>query len=633
MTACVLALAANAATFSHKRPVMPGARGANRLDVDVSLLAGAQNDLRDLRLLDAQQREVGYLLVTPDAQPRWSNARLLPIASTRKTSGFEADLGRATTIDRVRLDGIAAPFLKRVTVEGSGDRARWTLLADATVFDLPEQELRRTEIDFTPGAYRYLRFVWDDRSSAPVRAGSVSAREHDSAARPEPLRFATSFVKRASEPGKSRYRITLPGSHLPITHLEIDVAGGNVFRAARVTEPRLGRGIVEPQDLGTSKLKRTERDGAVAAEMSIPIAAASGRQLDLEIDDANNPPLPITAIRARLAPQPWIYFESADGAPLVARYGNASVLPPLYDLEAYRSYVSTKEVASAKWGNVGPASAGPGQAEARPTFGSVIEREQFRVSRRVPDANGLSVLLLDAHVLAHSTELRDLRLADAQGRQVPYLVEHRAEPLTLKLPLSARSASGSKSSYRIELPYANLPSGTLVLTTSARVFDRDVTIRQRRGGVVASSTWRSGEPEEPAPALRLELPHHPPRTLELIVDEGDNAPLPIDSVHLVLPSEALRFSHPGTPLFLFYGNRRVNAPRYDLALLAPRLFAEPARELALGTSPGLRAPDDDRDGRKLFWIGVVIAAVVLVALLLRLVLVRPETSHAPSDST
>ncbi|HEX6087037.1 MAG TPA: hypothetical protein VF266_21080, partial [Thermoanaerobaculia bacterium] len=276
---------------------------------------------------------------------------------------------------------------------------------------------------------------------------------------------------------------------------------------------------------------------------------------------------------------------------------------------------------------------GVGRAEARPTFGSVIEREQFRVSRKVPDATGLSVLLLDAHVLAHSNELRDLRLADAQGRQVPYLVEHRAEPLALQLALSARAASGSKSTYRIELPYANLPAGTLVLTTSARVFDRDVTIRQRRGGVVTSAAWRSGEPEEPAPALRLELPHHPPRTMELIVDEGDNAPLPIDSVHLVLPSEALRFSHPGTPLFLFYGNRRVNAPRYDLALLAPRLFAEPARELALGAAPGVRAADDDRDGRKLFWVGVVIAAVVLVLLLLRLVLVRPETSHAPSDST
>ena len=625
-----------AVTFAHERSVIPGAPGANRLDADVALLAGAQPDLRDLRLVDAQQREVGYLLVRDEPEPRWLLGSMLPIAATRKSSGFEADFGRTATIDRVRLDRIAAPFLKRVTVEGSGDRTRWTLLADATVFDLPDEELRRTEIAFTPGRYRYLRFVWDDRSSAPVSAGAVRAREHDSAARPEPMRFGTTFMKRASEPGKSRYRITLPGAHLPITHLEIEVAQGNVFRTAKVTEPRLAAGEVVPHDLGSARLRRTERDGVVAAEMSIPIGPTSGRQLDLEIDDASNPPLNITAIRARLAPQPWIYFESPDGAPLRARYGNATLRAPAYDLEAYRSYVSTKNVARSKWGErtAGSTASGDGRTEARPAFGAAVDRDAFRVSRRLPDAPpGLTVLLLDAHALAHSNELRDLRLADPEGRQVPYLIEHRAEPLAVKLALPARHASGSRSIYRIQLPYARLPGGTLMLTTGARVFEREVTVRQRRGGVISSATWRSSEPDLPPPALRLELPYPVPRTLELLVDEGDNAPLPVESVHLLLPSEALRFSHPGTPLFLLYGNPRAGAPRYDLSLLAPRLFAEPARELSLGPAPDVRAPDDDRAGRKLFWIGIVVAAVVLVAMLLRLVLVRPETSHAPSDTT
>jgi hypothetical protein len=134
---------------------------------------------------------------------------------------------------------------------------------------------------------------------------------------------------------------------------------------------------------------------------------------DLEIENANNLPLNIIAIRARLAPQPWIYFESPDGAPLAARYGNETAKAPTYDLEAYRSYVSTKDVARAAWGErrTGFSLSYEGRAEARPTFGSVIDREAFRVSRRVPDAKpGLTVLLLDAHVLAHSSALNDVRL-------------------------------------------------------------------------------------------------------------------------------------------------------------------------------------------------------------------------------
>ncbi|HUR82038.1 MAG TPA: hypothetical protein VM733_14835, partial [Thermoanaerobaculia bacterium] len=168
---------------------------------------------------------------------------------------------------------------------------------------------------------------------------------------------------------------------------------------------------------------------------------------------------------------------------------------------------------------------------------------------------------------------------------------------------------------------------------TARVFDRDVRLRPRRGEVFHIASWRSSEPDLPPPALTIQLPYHPAKRLELLIDEGDNAPLPIESVQLLLPAEALRFTHPGTPLFLLYANARIGAPRYDIALLAPRLFAEPAREIAMGTAPKVAEADEDRNGRKLFWGGIVIAAVVLIALLLRLVLVRPETSHAPSDTT
>jgi hypothetical protein len=164
--------------FAHDRIVTPGAPGANKLEVDVALLSRAQSDLRDLRLLDERNREVGYLLVPPaTTAPRWVVGSMLPIATTKNTSGFEVDLGRATNVDRLKLEGIAAPFLKHITLEGSGDRARWTLLADATVFDLPDEELRLTEVSFTPGDYRYLRVTWNDRSSARVtNVGRASAR-------------------------------------------------------------------------------------------------------------------------------------------------------------------------------------------------------------------------------------------------------------------------------------------------------------------------------------------------------------------------------------------------------------------------------------------------------------------------
>ncbi|HWW62968.1 MAG TPA: DUF3999 family protein, partial [Thermoanaerobaculia bacterium] len=421
-----------ASAFRIERTVTPGAAGPNRLDVDVNMLAGAQSDLRDLRLFDATGREVGYLLVPPaNSDAHWVAGRVLPIKSTKTTSGFEVDLGHTVDVDRLKLDAIAAPFLKRVTLEGSGDRAHWTLLADATVFDLPDEQLKLHEIAFDAGAYRYLRVTWDDRASARISGAiDAQAREHASGAAPEGLFFDLQFVRRASEPRKSRYQMSLPGPHLPITSIEVAVAHGDVFRPATVTEPRLGNGEVTPVPLGSGTLKRAEREGAIASQMEVPIGAPLGRELALVIDDGNNPPLDVAYIRAHFAPQPWIYFESPDGAPLIARYGSETATAPSYDIEASRPYVRTRKTASATLSQSPNRLATTEPPKMTAPLGGPLDREQFRVRRKIQAGPiGLSVLPLDADVLVHSPDLADVRIVDDQGRQVPYLVEQRAEPL------------------------------------------------------------------------------------------------------------------------------------------------------------------------------------------------------------
>jgi hypothetical protein len=114
--------------FRFERVILPGAAGPNRLRIDVPLLAGttspwqlsrettsdgseasqlAKEGLSDLRLFDSANREVPFLLVTPPAaEPQWLEARLLPVAATKRNSGFETDLGRSLLSDRARMGGI-----------------------------------------------------------------------------------------------------------------------------------------------------------------------------------------------------------------------------------------------------------------------------------------------------------------------------------------------------------------------------------------------------------------------------------------------------------------------------------------------------------------------------------------------
>jgi hypothetical protein len=255
-------------------------------------------------------------------------------------------------------------------------------------------------------------------------------------------------------------------------------------------------------------------------------------------------------------------------------------------------------------------------------------------------------------VLSRSGEnLVDLRLADTTGHQIPYLLEKRDEPLALDLPNLSRQARQtgregegappSLSRYAIELPYPALPGARLVLTTTARVFERNLRLVEpasaergravdRRGEpearTVAEATWRHADPDTPAPALTLDVPPSPGTRFDLLVEEGDNAPLPIAAPHLLLPAVRVRFFHPEEPLTLLYGQPSLPPPRYDLALLAPRLLGAAAHEIALGPETAGTAkpePDPAALGRKIFW-GALVGAVVVLLLVLGRLLRRQE---------
>lgn len=662
--------------FRSERPIVPGAAGPNRLEPDVALLAGAapvsyepgagagelgtfRGGLGDLRLFDAAGREVPYLLVAPARHgPQWRPGQLLPIAATKTASGFEVDSGTAGPIDRIRITGLPAPFLKRFRLEGGGDRSRWTLLvAEGTLFDLPEEELRRLDIDFPAGDFRYLRLTWDDASSGRLPLpGRVEARLVRLSDPGSPARVAVPFERRPSEPGKSRFRLRLPAAGLPVVALELAVPGspGPLLRPATVTEGRLtsgGDAEITPVRLGGATLRRAVRDGLSAADLRIPVTLPEGPDLELTVDDGSNPPLGLAGVTAELAPLPWIYFEFTGTAPLTARFGDPHLSSPRYDLEALRGQVARARTATARWGEVRARE--PQEktvvASPLPALGAPVDPGKFHDRREIPAGPpGLTSLLLDAAVLSRSPGLADLRIADAQGHQVPYLVERRDEPLSLPLPALIRQARKGDppalSRYRIELPYPSLPAARLVLATTARVFERDVRLveipvaalaargdREPGERTVAQAVWRNADPETPAPQMTLDLPALPTTRFDLLVEEGDNAPLPLDPPRLLLPARRLRFFYPPAPaatsLQLLYGQPGLPPPRYDLALLAPSLLGEAAHEIALGPEPR-HAPEPDAaaTGRKVFWGALVGAVLVLLLVLGRLLRGRPEGS-------
>lgn len=615
------------------REVLPAGRGPQRLELDAAALsASARADLGDLRLADAAGREVPYLLVQPvTSEGRWLEARLQRTPSTRKESGFEADLGAVRTVERLRVDGLREPFLKRFRLEGSGDRTRWTVLVpDGTLFSLPEEELRRLSVEFTRGEYRYLRLTWDDRSSAVVGLPRAVAAFQPvrSPPTPAPLLVPLAVERRAAEPGVSRFALRLPGPRLPIRAVLVEVPGDRVHRPARVTEARLVDGQLAPVQLGKGLLRRVTRDGAPAEALRIGLDQPEELELELTVEDGDNPPLQLAGVRAELAPVPWLYFESPDGGTLTLRAGDPDRPAPRYDLEAARESLAGARPAVARLGPAAPPTPAP-PAPSIESSGAAIDPKPFRYARRVAEAPpGLAALALDAAVVGRTRDLADLRLAGPDGRQVPYLLEARDAPLLIELPPAVpappAAATRGQTTWAVTLPEPALPASRLLLSTGSRLFERQVRVLEDRpaaeGGprLLVTAPWRHADPERAAPPLTVQLPAVVSAHLLIRVDDGDNAPLPLAAPKLLLPGWRLRFVHPGPALTLLFGADGVAAPRYDLALLAPRLRAAPAREVALGPAAPAAGPSLWRPS-VVAWGALVIGVVAMLGLLARLI--------------
>ena len=289
------------------------------------------------------------------------------------------------------------------------------------------------------------------------------------------------------------------------------------------------------------------------------------------------------------------------------------------------------------WATGALAQAPSGAASA----GARIDRASFQYQRRIPAGTpGVASLRLDLGALAHS-RLADLRLVSADGFQVAYLLEDDPDPLRVLLPPLAavsdpaltrsprRQGGQPRTVYTVSLPFTSMPACHLLLETPARVFERQVSLlarndnprshNQGRWRTEAWGTWRHTDPDRAAVPLILQVPPLESTDVRLVLDEGDNRPLPLGQPTLETRTWRLRFvRETGSALWLVYGRRDMDPPRYDLALLRNQLKDAAASEV---TADPEQPPGEDAGQRRstpLFWVALVLAVVGLVALVVRL---------------
>jgi uncharacterized protein DUF3999 len=327
----------------------PG-RVAVVLDRDV--YEAARPDLADLRVVDAQDRPVPYLLERVSEQPP---ALKRPVLLNR---GFVRGRSATATLDfegpvlkrDLHLSLSGDNFRRRVIVEGKGrhDDA-WTTITDtAYVFAVPASTVgegtaaaaRRYEtVPLPENNQQFLRVTvmkGEDETEAveirEVSAGTAAAR------RPREAALAPRLVRTEDTPrGETLLTLDLGARHQPFRAVTLEVADPRFFRGvtleARSDPPSaVPAGATAPswRELAEGAVYRYREADRVVESLRLEVPGRE-RTLRLRIHNRDDAPLDVRGVSVGV-PVERLAFEAAPAARYRLRYGAPGLGAPAYDL-------------------------------------------------------------------------------------------------------------------------------------------------------------------------------------------------------------------------------------------------------------------------------------------------------------
>lgn len=638
--------------WSHRQPLDVPRVGLVSVTLPAATFEHAQRNLEDLRVVDANGREIAYLLdgplharvSTPTEPSPWRAAASFRSERAREGTQLVIETGSTGPLDTLELQTAAPFFLLAAHVDLSSDGQTWeSLCAALPLFRQFGAEQLRVPLARRKAAF--VRVTLDDfRVRDVVFTGARVLPAPTAAAEPEPLPVDTKLVRREEFAGETVLTLELAARHVPLARLTFDTRDAVFMRRVAVAVREVvGEQTVE-RTLGAGTIYRVALDGAEPrSELSVPIVhPPSARELIVHIFNGDSPPLALDTVRAAMRPVKLLLV--AQPGPHFILTGNAQADAPRYDLAAFAGDLRRAEALALAAGDVQPtpdyrprASLTEPPLPDVPLLGGAIDASAWRYRRAVRiAAPGVQELELDPAALARSAAaLADLRLV-RDGHQIPYVLErpNLARALPLEPVAVADAKRPSVSRWRVALPFPRLPVQRVTLTTTAPLFERQFRLFEKitdANGRTIESTLAGGAwtrtPAPGAPTTRtFDLSRAPETdTLWLETDNGDNPALPLGPVQLVHPVARLIFKvdHPDG-IALLHGNPAVAAPRYDLSLLAPRLL-HAHREIAKldQAGPAVGEPLLTRllhlgTGRVAFWAALAVVVIALLATVARL---------------
>lgn len=663
--------------LSHRASIRVAVAAYTALPLSADVLAIAASDLSDVRIVSSGGDLVPYavrwaereserappVLESFDLEPtsaRQSQAIVAGVRIATETYEVLVPVGAWREHAELELETTRVGFTATVrvtTLEG-------VELARGTIFSLPtigaERETLVLPVRFAGAVRIEIRSEPATFGGAAAAGGAGSTfltpriRLHQRSATPRVPTVEQALERSATriEGGAQVLELVRPPGTLPI-RLRIETTSATFASAVRVesvggdgTRREVGRGRV---------LRITPSDPeATFSELDVELHAedVTGDRLVVTLERGDSPPLENVTVIASMR-QPSLLFESyAAGDDAALMFGGGRLRAPRYDLDALAGDVAR----SSGTGELGPVAPNPGhRSEPALSFamraGAEVDRARFTVVAPlsiVETREGLTrVLVSPALAAAARPDGGDVRVVGADGRQWPYVLA--STPREAWVELTVRTVEPAPDRERTTR-YVLVPSvdaitaDALELTLADAFYRRSVEVVARQRPDVADEHGASAAVGTLAsegivgPAL-LSLAPRRARVLELFVEDGDEAPLHIESARARVALDDLLVTAPAGEYEVLAGDAALPPPEYDLSRADPALLENvPVVEVALGDvrpSPAYQPPSMfERAGWEAAVLYAVLglAVVVLGLLTLRLARTEPAPASPPSPT-
>jgi hypothetical protein len=332
--------------------------GLAKIMLDDEIFSNAAKDLSDLRVIDGDNKEVPFKIVSGYEKSQKDQVPVKMINNSFISGKFSQvilDLGNSGNItNNLTINTNSENFQRNVRVYGGNDIETRSVLRDnGYIYDFTDRKgnfkSQNTEISFPDSAYRYIKIEIADENGNPVRINSVTTSRVTKEKNQEYERHPQMEIREDAGKKITALTVDLGASGIPTDKIAIISRNSNFNRAVSIYSSN-EKGENSWAYLGQGYIFRYNTPKFTGENMAVDFPETNKRFIKIEISNKDDSPLGISGL-STFSVYREIMFQTDASKNFRLFYGNQKADYPQYDLEKYFQYLEPDKAVLVKMTN------------------------------------------------------------------------------------------------------------------------------------------------------------------------------------------------------------------------------------------------------------------------------------------